>query len=218
MKILENFAESAAIRLSSHARDPAMFGQTEMPSGSPISDRASPVRATRSGNAHAEFRFGDQQRHAIAGVAPSRFVETPIEIGPANSCSGAAISRTTPPPMVTTGENMRTIKRSPGRSSRGSRSEESNMRARARLHRIQRGKQPGLRLRPRRCPRESERARDASAGARRASRSKAQSTCWVGWNNPAARAPCRGATSEESMPARFTAVRSPAWARSTGAP
>ena len=79
------------------------------------------------GHSDAVAGFGGQQRDAFgSGAAFSR-----IRKRSAPPRFGAAISSTTPPPMVTTGENIRTMKRSPGSSSQRLAQEQADVIARA---------------------------------------------------------------------------------------
>ena len=68
------------------------------------------------GHSDSVARFAGQQRDALR----KRGAFEDAQGDRVDARRGAAISSTTPPPMVTTGENMRTMKRSPGSISSGS--------------------------------------------------------------------------------------------------
>jgi len=70
--------------------------------------------------AHAEFGFTDQQRIFAATSAPARMSSRSAALS-AFSVTHTAGVQHTPPPIVTTGENIRMMKRSPGAASAGSR-------------------------------------------------------------------------------------------------
>ena len=122
--------------------------------------------------------------------------------------ANAAVSSTTPPPIVTTGENMRMMKRSPGSSSAGSR---STMRAYARP--------PGFRTARAAAERTSASISAVPAwkctGARcfsgfaEGSSSSEQSSNLTARNRPGSESTMPRTISAGSMSARFTAVRWP---------
>ena len=112
--------------------------------------------ARRGRRAHAERRFAHQQRKTRGDIGSGENIEARGGIV-GFAVTALAVSITTPPPMVTTGENMRMMKRSPGSSSAGSRRTMRRISGGAGLERREAAEQAHFRLDLRRAGVEMDR-------------------------------------------------------------